>query len=151
MTSVIAFLLLLSAIAPQSLPVLRGNWSATVGSREVLQGVWSAEITPASPNAAKGSWALLNNANQIVLQGAWSAVRSQRSWKGTWSARVFAPGRSGTPVPSGRVMSGSWQADAGASTAKTLSDLLQEALQTQVDGAWGSGALRGRWSLKGSR
>jgi hypothetical protein len=47
-------------------------------------------------------------------------------------------------------MSGTWQADMDASNVKTLGELLQRTLQTQVEGAWASGGLQGRWSLKGS-
>jgi hypothetical protein len=110
-------------------------------------GVWSAQIGSSSPNTVTGSWAVLNDARQIVLQGTWSAVKVATRLNGTWSARI-APGARGLPVQAGQVMSGSWSLDAATTTAKTMEELFQRALETTISGAWASGGLRGRWSAK---
>ncbi len=147
---VLAFLLLtVSGGAGQAPPALRGSWAASTDAKRMLYGTWSAQTLPASPNVAQGSWTLLNEASQIVLEGTWSALKSQRSWNGTWSARIVPSGRAASP--SGRVVSGTFRADLDGSDAKTLEEMLQRTLQTQVTGAWRSSGLQGGWSLKGSR
>jgi hypothetical protein len=151
LASAVAFLLLtLTAVGSQSPPTLRGTWSAAIDSKRMLRGTWSAEVLPASSNAAKGSWTLLNEVNQIVLEGTWSATKSERSWNGAWSARIVPAGRSPAQSPSGRVVSGTFRADVDGSDAKSLAEMLQLTLKTQVAGAWRSGASQGRWSLKGA-
>jgi hypothetical protein len=138
--------LTLSSIDQSSPPVLRGTWTATAG-KQVFHGTWSAQAVPNSPDAANGSWALLNQSNQIVVMGTWSAVKTPRSWSGTWQARIVPAGGRGTP---GKLMAGTWRADIESSDQRTLGELLQESLQREITGAWQSGPLSGRWSLKGS-
>jgi hypothetical protein len=145
----VAFLLLtLSPVGSQSPPALRGAWAATIDSKQMLHGTWSAQTRPASSNAAHGSWTLLNEANEIVLEGSWSATKSQRTWNGTWSARTVPA--AGHKHAQGRVVSGTFRADMDGSDAKSLEAMLQATLKTQVAGAWRSGPLQGRWSLKGA-
>jgi len=146
----LALLLMTSATAQSRAAVQRGTWTASVGARQVLQGTWTAELQPNAPNTATGSWALISAANQIVVEGTWSAVKASRSWSGTWSARILPPQQSQVPSGAGRVMSGSWRADLDAASPQTLGEMLQRTLQSEVAGAWRSGALQGRWSLKGS-
>lgn len=146
MTRVIAALLLTaSVLAQESPPVFRGSWTATASpSRRRFQGSWSGQALPRRPNAAHGSWALLDDRNRILLQGTWTAEKSGRGWQGRWSARVMA----GRSAP-GRVMSGSWRADS-TETGATLADMLQRTLQG-VTGTWLSGRLKGTWGVRASR
>lgn len=139
--------LMLSAGAQPANTELRGTWTATAGANRVFMGVWSAQIAASSPNTVAGSWAVLNQARQIVLQGTWSAVKVATRLSGTWSARIAPAGR-GLPVPSGQVMSGSWSLDAATTAAKSMDELFQRALETSISGAWASAGLRGRWSAK---
>jgi hypothetical protein len=140
-------LLTLSATAQPARTALRGTWTATVGANRMVQGVWSAQIASSAPNSVSGSWAVLNDARQIVLQGTWSAVKVEQRLNGTWSARVVQGGR-GLPARPGQPMSGNWSLDAATVTAKTLDELFQRALETTISGAWATAGLRGRWSAK---
>jgi hypothetical protein len=144
-------LMLVAALAaPQaSPPALHGTWNASVGARQAFHGTWSADLLPDTPNTATGSWTLLGEGNQIVAEGTWSAVKAAGSWSGRWSARILPPAQSRTPSSTGRVTSGTWQADiAAGSRSKTLGEMLQSTLQTQITGAWRSSGLQGRWWLE---
>jgi hypothetical protein len=44
---------------------IRGSWSASAGPNQVFQGTWTAEAASSDPNAAQGSWTLVNRSNQI--------------------------------------------------------------------------------------
>src|SRR6266568_7090648 len=82
-------LLLASCAAAQPAPsTLKGSWIATAEAGRFLRGNWSARLEPAAKNAASGSWTLLNDSNQVVLEGTWSARKSASGWQGTWSARI---------------------------------------------------------------
>ena len=116
----------------------RGMWVATAGQR-TFRGRWWATKDATSPNAASGSWTLLSDSNQIVLEGTWSARKSARAWQGTWTART---GR-GSPF------SGSWISDAPEINAKTFEDLLSATASKQVAGSWRKGNLQGGWWLQG--
>jgi hypothetical protein len=120
---------------------LRGNWIATAGPTRFFRGFWSGEILPGTHNAAKGSWTLLGDRGQILLEGTWSAKKSDGAWQGTWSARVTR----------GRSFSGSWNAAIADSGAKTFEDMLKQTFEKQVSGSWQSGRLQGNWQLQGSR
>jgi hypothetical protein len=143
-------LLLSCALAQPSPPVLRGTWTATAGPKQIFRGKWSAQTLPDTPNAARGSWALLNSADQIVAEGTWSAEKSARGWQGTWSARVQT-GRSSLGRPTlGRPLSGAWQAQMENFKGKTSAEMLQQTLEKQIAGSWRSSRARGNWWLKGS-
>jgi hypothetical protein len=107
-------------------------------------------LLPGSRNAARGSWTLLNAANQVALQGIWSAEKSARGWRGTWSARI-GTGRSPVVRSSGQSFSGTWQTDVTDTADKTFADLLQRAVVTQVGGAWTAAQRKGRWTLQALR
>jgi len=139
---------LMAPVQPSAPAPLRGTWTASVGQTPSFQGTWTADIQANTPNAATGSWTLLNQANQIVAQGTWSAVKAARGWSGTWSARVLPPG--GRVAGSGRIRSGSWRADVAPGGPSTFADLLRSTLERQLTGAWRSGGLQGRWTLRAS-
>ena len=144
-TLAIALLLASCALAQHAPAVFRGSWTATAAPKQVFRGRWSAQALPDTQSAAHGSWTLLNNANQIVLEGTWSAQKSARGWHGTWSALILQ-GRSSL----GRPLSGTWQAQVEDFKGKTFEDMLQRTLERQIAGSWRSGRLLGNWWLKGS-
>jgi hypothetical protein len=143
-TIAMATLLVCCAFA-QVPPVLHGTWTATAGPTQVYRGSWSAQPLPDKPNTVRGSWTLVNGANQVVVEGSWSAEKSVGGWQGTWSARILT-----RPSSPGRLVSGTW-ATTGDSSSKTLTEMLQYTMQRQVTGSWRSGRLAGNWSLRGSR
>lgn len=127
------------ALAQPAPPVFRGGWTATTGPTQVLRGRWSAQALPRTPNAAQGSWTLLSDANQIVLEGTWSAQKTAAGWQGTWTARAA----------DGRSFSGAWKADIAGLRGKTLEEMLKWTAERQIAGSWRSGRYRGNWWLRG--
>jgi uncharacterized membrane protein (DUF4010 family) len=77
LTAIVFAIAMTQAQSPST--AIRGSWSATAGPNQVFQGTWTAELASSDPNAAQGSWMLLNRANQIVAQGTWSAVKAPRA------------------------------------------------------------------------
>jgi hypothetical protein len=122
--------------SPEQGQVLRGTWAASAGPR-TFHGRWWAELHTNTKNAASGSWTLLSDSNQILLEGAWSARKSQRVWEGTWTARV----------KSGRPFSGTWSSDLKEGT--TFEDMLKLAIEKQATGSWVSERMQGNWWLMG--
>lgn len=118
---------------------LRGTWIATAGPTKMFRGRWWASLLPNTHNGAQGSWTLLSDSNQILLEGTWSARKSPSGWEGTWSARVGE----------GRAFSGTWTSDLADINAKTFEDMLKAALQKQVSGSWQKGRMQGNWWLQG--
>jgi hypothetical protein len=114
----------------------RGSWVATAGPR-TFHGRWWAQLSAKTQDAVTGSWTLLSDSNQILLEGTWSARKSATGWQGTWSARVN----------SGRPFSGSWSSD--LMEGKTFEDLLKQTIDKQVTGSWRSGRMLGNWWLMG--
>jgi hypothetical protein len=141
-------LLLTSPVFAQPAPVLQGSWTASAGPNQGFHGMWSAMVLPGTRNAGRGSWTLLNAANQIVLQGVWSAEKSVRGWQGTWSARIQTGRSPSARSSSGTSFSGTWRADMTDAEDKTLAEMLQRTLEKEIAGAWRSGPRAGRWSLK---
>jgi hypothetical protein len=127
------------AAAQQPPPMLRGSWAASAGRAQTFQGTWTAELSASNPDGAQGSWTLLNRSNQITARGTWSAVKTARTWSGTWQARVAG---------NNRLLSGSWRTTIAASDVRSLGELLQHTLEEQVSGTWASGRLLGSWSLR---
>jgi hypothetical protein len=126
------------AVAQQAPAVLQGSWIATTGPNRYLRGRWSAQVLPATKNAANGSWTLFNERNQAVLEGTWSARRMAGGWQGTWSARV----------KQGRAVSGTWNAAMADFNGKTFEDMLKRAAEKQFGGSWQSGRAQGNWWLQ---
>lgn len=132
--------LFLQAQAQTSPAELTGMWKATAGNGPVMQGMWLAQTSRASPNAASGSWSLLTEAGEIALQGSWSARKTPESWQGTWTARAG----------NGRPLSGTWSAALGDFKGQTFAEMLALTMQRQVGGSWQSGRYQGNWWLEGS-
>jgi hypothetical protein len=106
----------------------------------MMQGMWLAQISKTSPNAASGSWSLLTGEGEIALQGTWSAKKTLLSWQGSWTARAG----------NGRALSGTWSAGLGEFKGKTFGEMLTLTMQRQIGGAWQSGQYQGNWWLEGS-
>lgn len=115
---------------------LQGAFTASAGPG-IFRGKWSASISSRTPNTAAGSWILLNERNDIVLQGTWSARKSGTAWQGTWRARVLR----------GRAYSGSWTASEPGPDSKSFAEMLQAATKKGAVGTWSSGSLAGNWRL----
>jgi len=128
-------------LAQQVSPVLLGSWTATAGPGQIFRGTWSAQVSLHSPNRAIGSWALLNEAGDVLLEGTWSAQKTGQHWQGTWTARPMK----------GQLLSGTWTADAASLNAESLADMLKSTATKEVTGSWRSGRYQGNWSLKGSQ
>jgi hypothetical protein len=116
-------------------------WTASVGSGPLMRGTWLAQVSQGTPNAASGSWSLLNDASEIVLTGTWSARKTPKSWEGSWTARAR----------NGRTLSGTWSANLGDFKGKTMQEMLALTIEKQIGGAWQSGPYQGNWWLEGSR
>jgi hypothetical protein len=128
------------ALAQDASPVLTGSWTATVGPNRIFRGTWSAQSSSKNPNAARGSWTLLNDAGDNIMEGTWSAQKTGQGWEGTWTAR---PAK-------GQVLSGTWSADAANLNAKSFAEMLKKTATKEVAGWWRSGRYEGNWWLKGS-
>src|SRR6266404_7876825 len=87
------------ALAQEANAVLYGTWTATAGPSQTFRGSWSAETSPRNPNEAQGSWTLVNDSGEVVLEGTWLARKTGPRWHGTWRARTAK----------GQSFSGSWQ------------------------------------------
>lgn len=140
--SILVFGLLLGSFAQAQEPssVLVGSWTATAGPNHIFRGTWSAQISPHNPNAAQGSWTLLNEANDVVLEGTWSAQKTGKRWQGTWTARPMK----------GHSLSGTWTADAANLNVESFEGMLKSTATKEVSGSWQSGRYQGNWWLKGA-
>ena len=137
---IFGFILYSCAVAQEASSVLLGSWTATTGANQVFRGTWSAQVSLHNPNRAIGSWTLLNEAGEVVLEGTWSAQKAGQHWQGTWTARTMK----------GQSLSGIWTADAMSLNAESLAEMLKSAAAKEVTGSWRSGRHQGNWSLKGS-
>jgi hypothetical protein len=143
-TALVAFVCAMTVTLAQSpATAIRGSWSASAGPNQVFQGTWTAESASSDPNAAQGSWTLLNRSDQIVAQGTWSAVKTARVWSGSWQARVLTKGGA-----TSRLLSGNWRTQIADADVRTLQELLHKTLSDVVNGSWASGRLAGAWSLR---
>ena len=119
--------------------VYQGSWTASAGGERYLRGTWSGQLSGASRNSAQGSWTLISDAGEVLMEGSWSARKAGQAWEGTWTARVARDGS----------FSGTWSADLKASDGKTLEEMLMRTIEKQVAGAWQSGRMAGYWWLQG--
>ena len=133
-------LLCFCTVAQQVSPVLLGSWTATSGPNQIFRGTWSAQVSLHSPNRAIGSWIVVNEAGDVLLEGTWSAQKTGQRWQGTWTARPMK----------GQLLSGIWTADAASLSADSLAEMLKGTSTKEVTGSWRSGRYQGNWSLKGS-
>jgi len=137
---VFALIVGICALAQQVSPVLLGSWTATAGPNQIFRGTWSAQVSLHSPNRAIGSWTLLNEAGDVLLEGTWSAQKTGKGWQGTWTARVTK----------GESFSGTWTADVANLNADSFAEMLKSTATKEVAGSWRSGRHQGNWWLKGS-
>jgi hypothetical protein len=121
----------------KSSQIFRGSWTASAGPTQIFRGAWSAEITTRTPNSARGSWTLTNDANEITLEGTWSANKAADTWQGTWTARTH----------NGQPLSGTWNADLPDQGRKFLQSMFERIISKQVAGSWRSGRNQGHWWL----
>ena len=126
------------SLSQQAPSTPQGSWIATAEASRVFRGNWIAHIATKDENAASGSWTLVNENNQVVLEGTWSARKSAAGWRGTWSARANE----------GRTLTGTWQAAMGDFNGKTFEDMLKRSAERQISGSWQSGRARGNWWLQ---
>jgi hypothetical protein len=120
-------------------PSLSGGWVAKGGAR-VLLGGWSADIAAETPDAATGSWTMVDDKGSVLMQGTWSANKAKGAWRGAWSARL---------APGGDVVSGTWAADASRlKGCKTFAEMLRRGTEVEIAGTWRMGKSRGTWWLR---
>ena len=128
-------------LAQQVSSVLLGSWTATAGPNQIFHGTWSAQVSLHNPNRVIGSWTLLNEAGDVLLEGTWSAQKTGKGWQGTWTARTTKGGS----------FSGTWTADVANLNAESFAEMLKSTATKEVAGSWRSGRHQGNWWLKGSR
>lgn len=138
-TLLIALFVSACAFAQEPAQVLRGTWIATVGKAKVLHGTWAGGALPHQPNIAAGTWTLVS-VGQVVVEGTWRAEKSDRGWEGFWSGHTAQ----------GQSLAGSWGTSFEHWHGRTLQDMLERTLETEVSGWWQSGHSQGDWWLKGS-
>ena len=139
---VLAILVLLASVQGQTPSAeFSGMWTATEGNGPAVRGMWLAQISKGGPNAASGSWSLVSEGGQVVLEGTWSARNTSQNFEGSWSARAR----------NGRSLSGTWNAALGDFKGKTFKEMLALTMEKQVGGAWRSGRYEGNWWLEGPR
>jgi hypothetical protein len=126
------------ALAQEVGSVLYGKWTASDGPSQIFRGTWSAEASRRNPNESQGSWTLVNDSGEVMLEGTWSARKTGSHWQGTWRARA-------TRGPS---FSGSWEANLPESTDQTFAVLLKRTIEKEVAGSWQSGGYKGKWWLR---
>jgi hypothetical protein len=137
---VFGLILAFCAHAQQASPVLLGSWTAAPSPNQIFRGTWSAQVSLHNPNRAIGSWTLLSEAGDVLLEGTWSAQKTGQHWQGTWTARPMK----------GQLLSGTWTADAASLSVDSLAEMLKSTATKEVSGSWRSGRYQGNWSLKGS-
>jgi hypothetical protein len=128
------------ALGQQASPVLLGSWTATASPGQMYRGTWSAQVSLHNSNRAIGSWTILNEAGDVLLEGTWSAQKTGKGWQGTWTARPMK----------GQLLSGTWTADAANLNADSLAEMLKGTSTKEATGSWRSGRYQGNWSLRGS-
>ena len=136
-----AFGLTVPALAQEPPVEFHGTWSATAGVSRTFSGTWTAQVPLDKPNTAQGSWALLNQGGQAVLEGTWAANKTRLGWQGAWSARTLA----------GPSFSGTWTADITGLNGRTLRQMFEWTLQRDILGSWRSGRDQGKWRLAAAR
>ena len=128
------------ALAQESSPAFHGVWTATAATGQVLRGTWSGQASPQGPNTVRGSWTLLSEASDILLEGTWSARKTDKGWQGFWTARIS----------NGGSFAGTWNADLPDFSGKTMEEMLKRTAEKQIAGSWRSGRHQGNWWLDGS-
>jgi hypothetical protein len=70
---ILGVILCFCTLAQEDSPVLLGSWTATAAPNQIFGGAWSAQASLHNPNRALGSWTLINEAGDVILEGMWSA------------------------------------------------------------------------------
>jgi hypothetical protein len=106
----------------------------------VFKGRWTAHATQPGSADAQGTWTLLGPADDVVLDGTWSARRNGKTstWRGTWMARTRP----------GALFAGTWQTTVKGIQGKTFFDLLAHAKAARIAGTWRMGRASGDWWLE---
>ena len=117
---------------------MRGTWSAA-SQTGYLGGSWTAQTD--QTGGATGAWMLQDAGGKVLMQGGWSASKSEQSWNGAWRATVS--GRAGE-------YSGTWTSTTSLSPRAHLAEMLESALRAVVSGTWKSGRRSGSWSIRAS-
>jgi hypothetical protein len=138
--SLILVLLGSYAFPQEPLPVLGGSWTASLASGQIFRGTWSAQTSRQNLNEARGSWTLLNEAGEIILDGTWSAQKMRQGWHGSWTTRT----RKGAPL------SGTWTADLASFGGKSIRAMLERTTERELAGSWRTRGYQGNWWLKSS-
>ena len=115
----------------------QGNWSANGGNGVHLTGGFTVIADTAGTVA--GTWTLRNNTGFTVAQGAWSAARSEREWRGSW--RAFVSG-------SNAEFTGTFTAAVALRPSTKLPELFALAVGQIVSGSWTSRGNSGAWSIR---
>ena len=112
------------------------------GSQPGFPGhVVCADFASYSESRNRLMWTLLNEAGDVLLEGTWSAQKTDKGWQGTWTARPMK----------GPLLSGTWTADAASLNTESLAEMLKSTATKEATGSWRSGHYHGSWSLKGSQ
>ena len=139
----LAFLSFASRAVPAALgqepPVVSGEWTATTDDGRVMRGRWIGQAFPGDPDSAHGSWTFIVKSGKSTLSGTWSAHKTGKVWRGTWSAQPKA----------GKGVSGTWSATLPADSKGTFRGMLELTISQEVEGSWRSGRLSGSWWLRG--
>lgn len=122
--------------------VTRPGWLLDSDSGSEPDFPWHMVRQPSlrNPNAARGSWTLFNNADEVLLEGMWSAQKTGQGWLGTWTARSNK----------GQSFSGAWTADLANLSPESFAEMLKRTATKEVARWWRSGRHEGNWWLKGS-
>lgn len=114
------------------------TWLATTNNGRTLGGTWTGTVN-VSTGTASGSWAVVNDANRIILQGAWSAVKYEQEWRGSWRASVTGQSREYT---------GTWISEFTLGPNLSFVQLFKQAVNKTTSGTWQSGGQSGSWSIR---
>jgi hypothetical protein len=118
----------------------RGRWRATFQGR-TMGGTWTAQ-PHSEPDAAYGTWSLLDPAGKRLARGTWGAGKIRDQWEGRWRAEVDGGGKH----------AGSWTAKVDGEGSLPMIDLFRLAVEQAVSGTWRSDSrLSGTWSIQANR
>lgn len=114
------------------------TWWASINNGRALGGTWTGTVN-VSTSTASGSWAVVNNANRIVLQGTWSALKYGQEWRGSWRASVTGQSRE---------YFGIWDSGLQLNADLPFADLFGQAVNETIKGTWQSAGRSGNWSIR---
>ena len=118
-----------------------GSLNYVTNSANLVGGTWTARPHN-QPNVSSGTWVIVDASGKPILTGSWSARKADKSWVGTWQARVSSS--------SGGVYSGSWTAESPVASASQFVGLFEYALTNTTRGTWRIGSQSGQWAIRAS-